>query len=172
MEGEMFRDLTHEDVELRVQRCNEHGCTLLIYKTSRVDMDLLDETVGPSNWQCRFYEQKGTLFCSIGIKTDNGWVWKSNAGAPSNMEAQKGEASDAMKRAGFCWGIGRELYTAPNIWVPAPDCNLVQRNGKWQCYDRFEVEKMKVEEGRITGLSVVNKTIGRRVYVWVEDADG
>ena len=54
-------------------------------------------------WQCRYYEHKGTLFCSIGIHVvrasgEAEWVWKDNAGAPSNMEAQKGEASDALTK--------------------------------------------------------------------------
>lgn len=73
-------------------------------------MRILDETLGAENWQSEFYECKGTLFCRVGIDIVRGdglheWVWKSNAGAPSNMEAQKGEASDALKRACFTWGM-------------------------------------------------------------------
>lgn len=165
----MFRDLTANDVELRVQRCTDKGCSLLLYKTSRVDMDILDEECKPENWQCEYREQKGTLFCGVGIKFGDEWVWKWNAGAPSNMEAQKGEASDAMKRACFCWGIGRELYTAPFIWIKKDLCNLVQNNGKWQCHDRFAVEKMRVENGRITGLAIRNATLGRRAFTWVDN---
>lgn len=164
----MFRELKAEEIECRVGTCSAKGVSLLLYKDARVDRAVLDETVGAFNWQCTFSEHKGTLFCSVGIRADNGeWVWKEDAGSPSNMEAQKGEASDAFKRACFKWGIGKELYTAPFIWIPAQNCTIQQgRNGKPACYDRFAVEKIRVEGGRITGLSIVNAKTGQRVYVW------
>ena len=101
-----FRNLKAEEIEVRVSRCNNWGVDLLLYKTARVDADILDETVGPDNWQCKFYEHKGTMFCSLGIRIqrEDGtteWVWKDDAGSPSNMESVKGEASDAFKRAAF-----------------------------------------------------------------------
>ena len=174
-----FRDLTAEEIEVRVSRVVNAGVELLLYKTSRTDMDILDETVGNENWECEFYECKGTLFCRIGIRckdSDGGeefakMVWKSNAGAPSNMEAQKGEASDAMKRAGFTWGIGRELYTAPRIFVYADKCGKIQqgKNGKMQCYDRFHVEKVRIEDGQITGLSIWNDSTSHRCFTWVKE---
>jgi hypothetical protein len=136
-------------------------------------MRILDETVGAENWQCEYYECKNTLFCKVSVLIDRGerfneWVWKDNAGAPSNMEAQKGEASDAFKRACFCWGIGRSLYTAPRIFVYADKCGKIQqgKNGKMQCYDRFHVEKVRIEDGQITGLSIWNDTTGHRCFVW------
>lgn len=96
-----FRDLMAEEIEVRVSRVTQAGVELLLYKDSRCDMRILDEVVGAENWQNEFYECKGTLFCKVGILVDRGeqfreWVWKDNAGAPSNMEAQKGEASDAL----------------------------------------------------------------------------
>ena len=100
-----FRELTADEIEVRVSRVTNAGVELLLYKTSRTDMDILDETVGAENWQTDYKEFKGTLFGGIGILVGDRWVWKWNAGAPSNMEAQKGEASDAMKRAGFTWGM-------------------------------------------------------------------
>jgi hypothetical protein len=166
-----FRDLKAEEIEVRVSRCNNWGVDLLLYKDNRVDMRILDETAGAENWQTKFYECKGTLFCSLGIYTDeNGWVWKDNAGAPSNMEAQKGEASDAFKRAAFTWGIGRCLYTSPEIFIKSNACNIKQgKNGKLQCYDKFRVEKIRIEEGEITGLSIWNETTGHRCFVWTKD---
>lgn len=153
-----FRPLEAEDVEVRVGTCNERGASLLLYKTSRTDMALLDETVGPENWQCDYKNIDGKLFCGIGCRFKDGeWVWKWDTGTPSNMEAQKGEASDAFKRAGFKWNIGRELYTAPFIWVPADKCNIRKgRNGKEQCHDDFRVTDMAVEGGRIVKLTVCN----------------
>lgn len=172
-----FRDLRAEEIECRVGTVNQSGkgLTLLLYKTARVDADILDETVGSENWQCEFYEQKGTLFCKVGILCDcrdgrSEWVWKDDAGAPSNMEAQKGEASDAFKRACFKWGIGRELYTAPFIWVPQGCCDIVQQqNGKYTCYDRFEVAKVAIEDGRLVGIRIVNAKNGQVAYSWREE---
>ena len=92
------------------------------------------------------------------------WVWKSDCGVESNTEAQKGEASDSFKRACFNWGIGRELYTAPVIWIPAEKCTI--SNGK--CYDKFEVEKIIIEEKRIVALAIKNVTKNVRAFVWQE----
>ena len=169
-----FRDLTANEIEVRVSRVTNAGVELLLFKDSRCDMRILDETVGAENWQNEFYEQKGTLFCKVGLFTDYDrgpmWVWKSNAGAPSNIEAQKGEASDAFKRACFTWGIGRELYTAPRIFVYADKCKSLKqgKNGKMQCYDRFSVAKIKVVDGRIVGLAIRNDDTGRVVFTYVE----
>lgn len=163
-----FRDLTNEDIEVRVQSVKPNGLVLLLYKNARVDMNILDETVGPECWQREHYECKGNLFCRVGIcvETKKGdaifpeWVWKSDCGTESNTEAQKGEASDSFKRACFNWGIGRELYTAPFIWIKADKCNI--ENGK--CNDKFEVEKIIIENKRIVALSIINTTKGVRAF--------
>lgn len=152
-----FRPLRAEEVECRVAQCTEKGCSLLLYKTSRTDANLLDETVGPENWQNRYHSIDGKLFCDVGVKCGDEWIWKSDTGTESNMEAQKGEASDAFKRAGFKWNIGRELYTAPRIWVGADKCNIRQgRNGKPQCYDDFRVTEFEVDAGQIAKLTIQN----------------
>lgn len=105
--------------------------TVLLYKTARCDADILDEVFGRDNWKSTHYEVKGKDFCMIEVRTrfeDDDylgnekhctyeWVGKSDCGSESNIEAEKGEASDAFKRAGFQWGIGRELYSAPQIWM-------------------------------------------------------
>lgn len=176
--GTSFRALTEREIEVRVARVTNSGVELLLFKDARCDMRILDETVGPENWQCEYYEHKNTLFCKVGIFTDYDrgpmWVWKSNAGAPSNMEAQKGEASDAFKRACFCWGIGRELYTAPRIFVYGDKCKSLKqgKNGKMQCYDHFSVAKIKVVDGRIVGLAIRNDDTGKVVFTHVEDGYG
>lgn len=163
----LFRDLRPNEVEARVAQCSEKGASLLLYKTARTDYALLDETVGPERWACDYREVKGNLFCDLSIRFDDGWVTKSNCGTESNMEAEKGEASDAMKRAGFAWGIGRELYTAPFIWVPADKLQKLsknQRTGKWQCFDRFEVTDITVANGEIVGLAISHE--GKRDSVY------
>lgn len=174
--GLKFRDLRADEIECRVGTVGQSGkgISLLLFKDARCDARILDETVRAENWQCEFYEQKGTLFCKVGIRIDRGmqpdeWVWKSDAGSPSNMEAEKGEASDAFKRACFKWGLGRELYTAPFIWVPSDKCNIKQgKNGKWTCYDRFRVAKVAIEDGRIRGLRIVNAKTNAIVFSWKE----
>jgi hypothetical protein len=173
-----FRDLTADDIECRVQQVKEKGLVLLLYKNARVDMNILDETVGAANWQREHYECKGNLFCRVGIKdfkTDQ-WVWKSDCGVESNTEAEKGEASDSFKRACFNWGIGRELYTSPFIWIPADKCDIKDtgkkdKNGKpiFACYDKFAVEKIIIENKRITALAIKNVTKGVRAFVWQRD---
>ena len=164
-----FRNLTAEDIEVRVQSAKANGVILLLYKNARVDMNVLDETVGAENWQREHYECKGNLFCRVGIKMLE-WVWKADCGTESNTEAQKGEASDSFKRACFNWGIGRELYTSPFIWISKADCGIIEseRNGRktYACYDNFEVEKIKVENKKIVGLAIKNATTGKRCFVW------
>jgi hypothetical protein len=175
-----FRDLTKDEIECRVQSCKENGLVLLLYKDARCDMNVLDETVGAENWQREHYEVKGNMFCRVGIcvETKKGesifpeWVWKSDCGVESNTEAQKGEASDSFKRACFNWGIGRELYTAPFIWIKAENCNIKDgRNGSKQCYDKFKVEKIRIENKRITALAIWNETTNKRAYVWTEEKE-
>ena len=151
-----FRDLRADEIEVRVQSVKSNGVILLLYKDARCDMNILDETVGPEKWQREHYECKGNLFCRVGIKCGDEWVWKADCGTESNTEPQKGESSDSFKRACFCWGLGRELYTAPFIWVSADKCNIT--NGT-KCFDRFEVEKVVIENKQITALSIINTSI-------------
>ena len=181
-----FRDLRADEIECRVQSVKDFpndpkrsGLVLLLYKDARVDMNILDETVGAENWQREHYECKGNLFCRVGICTKvkidmsgaegdvllPDWVWKSDCGTESNTEAQKGEASDSFKRACFNWGIGRELYTAPFIWIPAEKCNI--KNGK--CSDKFIVEKILIENKQITAVAIYNTTQRCRAFVWQRD---
>lgn len=172
-----FRALKADEIDVRIQSVQKDGkgLILLLYKDARVDMNILDETVGCENWQREHYECKGNLFCKVGIRTKDGdWVWKSDCGVESNAEAQKGEASDSFKRACFNIGIGRELYTAPFIWVPASKCNI--QNGK--CFDRFTVEKIVTENKTITAISIINESIksdkqsDRRCFVWMKKTEG
>lgn len=162
-----FGLLTADDIECRVQQISAKGLSLLLYKNARIDAQKLDSVVGPDKWQCKFYECKGTLFCSVGIKTPLGeWIWKDDAGAPSNMESQKGEASDSFKRACFKHGIGRELYTAPFIWITPDGANITANGQKYVCYDRFKVTDIRYDLDRICYLEIYNEKMKKIVYTW------
>lgn len=160
----ILRDLTANEIDARIGTVNEKGLTLLLYKDARCDMAILDETVGAENWQREHYEVKGNLYCRVGIRCErtSDWVWKSDCGAESYTEKQKGESSDSFKRACVNWGIGRELYTAPLIYIPAanndgtPNYKAFEKNGKMSTYDKFKVTKMTVENKRITELVIIN----------------
>lgn len=169
-----FRDLRADEIEVRVAETRQNGLTLLLYKDARCDMSILDEEVGAENWQREHYECKGNLFCRVGIRSaDGGWVWKSDAGAPSNFESEKGEASDSFKRACTNWGIGRELYTAPRIFIGAAAANIKQgRNGKFACYDKFEVAKIATKDHVIKAIAIANATRRKVVFTYVADDYG
>lgn len=163
-----FRDLTADEIDCRVATCNENGVSLLLYKDARVDMNILDETFGITGWQ-RTHELIGDrLYCTVSIWDDKHeqWIRKQDVGTESYTEKEKGQASDSFKRACFNIGIGRELYSAPFIWVNASDCNMKQYNGKWSTYDRFEVMDIKIENKRITGLAIRNNKTGSIVYTF------
>lgn len=108
-----FRDLTADDIECRIAQVKANGLSLLLYKDARCDMKILDETVGAENWERDHKELKGNIYCGISIYDENKeiWITKWDCGSESYTEKEKGEASDSFKRAGFNWGIGRELYT-------------------------------------------------------------
>lgn len=165
-----FRTLRPDEIECRVAQCNKNGASILLYKTARTDADILDETVGAQNWENDFKLVDGVLYGGIGIDytADGHLVWKWDAGVESNTEAEKGRASDAFKRAGFKHGIGRELYSAPFIWIDAAKCERLKRNdktGKWQCYDQFDVTEISYDESeRVKTLTISLK--GRPVFTF------
>lgn len=113
-----FRLLRADEIEVRVGEKKNGYMSLLLYQDARCAMNILDETLGQFGWACQYKEEKGTLFAGIAIKAEDGtWIWKWDAGAPSNFESQKGESSDAFKRAAVRWGLARELYSAPKIRI-------------------------------------------------------
>ena len=173
-----FRALTAKETECRVksfiQKPSWSGVMLLLYKNARVDMDILDETVGAENWKRHHYECKGNLFCTVSINVNYyipegkpNWVEKSDCGAESLTDKEKGESSDSFKRACFNWGIGRELYTAPRILIPADCCNIYNDSkGKAKCDDKFYVHEMEVKDGRITHLVIYNANLKKDVFFY------
>lgn len=157
---QMFRYLNADEIDVRIQSVKPNGLVLLLYKSARVDYDILDETVGNMNWQKHYSRENANCIISIWDEDKKLWIEKEDTGTESNTEKAKGLASDASKRSGFVWGIGRELYTAPFVWIPSDKCKIT--NGK--CYDKFSVEKIKTEEGKITALLIKNGD--KRVFFW------
>ena len=166
-----FRLLRPDEIECRVGRVKPPdsngpgGVSLLLYKTARTDANLLDETVGPEYWENDFKLIDGVLYGGIGVDYDHKekMTWKWDAGTESNTEAEKGRASDAFKRAGSKHGIGRELYTAPFIWVSGADCRIKYR----KCLDSFTVRKIEYDEaGTIIGLIISNDKSRKLAYTF------
>lgn len=160
--------LKPSDIDVRVATVSDKGCSLLLYKDARVDMRILDEMYGVLGWQRKHDVVNGNLFCTVDIWDDDKkqWVSKQDVGTESFTEKEKGQASDSFKRACFNIGIGRELYTAPFIWISAMDVALTEKNGKVSTYDKFEVEAIKYNELReIVALSIKNSKSKKRVFL-------
>lgn len=165
-----FRLLKADEIECRVATVKNNGVSLLLYKDARVDQNILDETVGAEFWQRSHELINNNLFCNVGIWVDRRndgygeWVWKQDVGTESYTEKEKGQASDAFKRACFNWGIGRELYTAPFIWIKKDDVEIKETNGKYTTNDRFEVTDIGYTDRKITRLVIENTKTGKIVY--------
>lgn len=161
-----FRKLRECEIDVRVQSALQNGVILLLYKDARCDMNILDETVGSKNWTREHKRDNANCVVSLWDSEKEQWIFKEDTGAESFTEKEKGLASDSFKRACFNWGIGRELYTAPFIWVPADKCNIKQDKGKFKCNDKFSVEKISYDsDGCIDGLSIMNDTAKVRCFV-------
>lgn len=163
----MFRDLRADEIECRVAQAKSTGVSLLLYKDARCDQNILDETVGAMNWMRHHCRDNANCIVSIWDEKKQMWIDKEDTGTESNTEKEKGLASDSFKRACFNWGIGRELYTAPFIWIKPDACTALTSDGqRWKCYDEFEVEKIAIENKKIVGISIKNSKTGKRCFVW------
>ena len=164
----MFRTLRADEIDCRVSQIKETGLSLLLYKDARCDQNILDEVVGPFKWKREHARENRNCIVSIWSEELQQWISKEDTGTESNTEKEKGLASDSFKRACFNWGIGRELYTAPFIWIAAKDCNIKEVRGKPACYDRFTVKGIGYTDGVITGLEIKNQATGKICYKWGE----
>lgn len=161
MEDFTIRLLKPNEIECRVGTINGKGLSLLLYKDARADQRILDETFGIFGWKRTHQCIDGNLYCTVEIlDRQNGiWVAKQDVGTAGKLEneTEKSQASDSFKRACFNWGIGRELYTAPFIWISADKVSIEERNKKFCCNDRFSVGNISyTKERTIKSLSIVN----------------
>lgn len=158
----MFRTLRADEIDCRIAQVKKDGSglSLLLYKDARCDQNILDEVVGPFNWKREHTRDNKNCIVSIWDKEKGQWIGKEDTGTESNTEREKGLASDSFKRACFNWGIGRELYTAPFIWIEKG--NFTFKDGK--CFDRFTVHGIGYTDGVITGLEIKNQKMNKIVY--------
>ena len=171
------RLLTHDEIEVKVKQVTAKGAVLLLYKTARVDMAILDETYGAMNWQCDYKVVNDNLYCGIGVLDEGSheWVWKWDCGIESRADGEgnekKGEASDAFKRAGFKWGIGVELYTAPFTFAQVETENVSTDPKKpiYRLKDKFQkfyVQGIWYDENNEIASLVIVDQKGGTVFQW------
>lgn len=189
-----FRKLKTNEIECRISTIKSNGLSLLLYKDARCDMGILDEVIGMEYWKRDHKEVKGNVYCGVSIyctvedavyeTLDNDkilvvpekkeWITKWDAGAESYTEKVKGEASDSFKRACFNWGIGRELYTSPFIWIKPNQDEFIKKGERYTTYSKFNVSEIGYEEDAINYLVISdqngkvrftygNKTINKKV---------
>ncbi len=139
----------------RVQSFQTNSAMCVAYIDSRDVQEILDKVCLPENWQCDYKEIKGNLFCGIGIKHLDQWIWKWDCGTESNTEKEKGEASDSFKRAAVKWGIGRFLYDLDIQrikWVEKNSKKYPADNNGNPIYDGKELTRFINERGKTATL--------------------
>ena len=166
----IFRPLRADEIDCRVGTCSQKGVSLLLYQDARAAMTILDETVGALNWQKSYSRDNANCIISIWDADKAQWISKEDTGTESNTEKEKGLASDSFKRAAVNFGIGRELYSAPFIWIPSEKIKMEQRNnGTWTTREKFVVDEIQYNRDVITRLVITCK--GQPVYTYGKRQD-
>lgn len=154
-----IRLLKADEIECRIGTVKEgKGISLLLYKDARADMKILDETFGMFGWEREHQVIDGNLYCTVRVwdNENKRWISKQDVGTESNTEKEKGQASDSFKRACFNFGIGRELYTAPFIWIPA--------SKGYSKYEKFKVKEIGYNENREIDLLLIVDSKGQEAF--------
>lgn len=168
MENGVIRLLKADEIECRAATVNENGVSVLLYKDARVDQRILDESFGIFGWKRSHQCIDGSLYCTVEVfdRETSTWVAKQDVGAAGLSEKEKSQASDSFKRACFNWGIGRELYTAPFIWIPAGRANIQKRGNRYVCNSHFSVDTINYNGDReIVSLSISDEKC-QTVFEW------
>lgn len=160
-----FRELRADEIDVRIQSIkkganNSVYAIFLLYKDARCDMNILDETVGPSRWKRSHDVINGNLFCNVSIYDEDihEWITKQDVGTESNTEKEKGQASDSFKRACVNWGIGRELYTAPFIIIYLNEDEYHESKGRYTSSVKLAVKEIEYTDRKISKLILVDKS--------------
>lgn len=155
-----FRTLKAEEIEVRPQSIKNGKANMLLYIDSRCVTNILDETVGCMNWQTEFYEVAGQVVGKLGIWDDvkQQWIWKSDVGSESNIEAEKGLISDCYKRLLSRWGV-TELYSSPKIvWEDDGYGNT-----------GYKVTEIEYDNNRKIIHLVIANRFGKEQFRWEKD---
>lgn len=167
-----IRTLRADEIECRVQQIKTNGCALLLYKDARCDMRILDEVFGIDGWEREHQVVNGNLYCTVRVWSEkrNQWISKQDVGTESNTEKQKGEASDSFKRACFNIGIGRELYSAPFIWISLSKGEISEKNGRCSLdYKvKFEVKEIEYDEHREISKLIIIDQEGKERFKFIK----
>lgn len=168
MDVPVIRLLRADEIECRAATVSEKGISLLLYKDARVDQRILDETFGAFGWKRSHQSIDGNLYCMVEIKDEKSgeWIGKQDVGTTGYAEKEKSQASDSFKRACFNWGIGRELYSAPFIWIPASRVKIQKKGDKCYCSERFTVAFIAYSGVREIAELEIADSNGNTVYTW------
>lgn len=162
-----FRPLKPEEIEVRVERVTQKGAFFLLYKDARCDMNILDETVGNTNWKRTHTRENANCIVSIWDEEKKQWIDKEDTGTESYAEKEKGLASDSFKRACVNWGIGRELYTPIPIFLKIPTKIVNNKYVLENPYVKYKVNEIVTENRKIIKLSIKDPD-GNILFDWKE----
>ena len=162
-----FRALKSDEIEVRIGQINNNGLTLLLYKNARVDIAILNETVGLLGWKREHKNDNKNCIVSLWDSEKSQWVSREDVGSESSFEKEKGLASDSFKRSCVNFGIGIELYTAPFMWVNSSDCKIIEKNRKLVCYDKFDISHISCDGNKVIDeLNIKNASTGKEVFTF------
>jgi len=155
-----------DEIELRIgQISHPKGFSLLAYKNSRIDVNRLNTVFG-ARWKNKYkYDTKNNLVCGISIYDHElqQWVTRWDVGNPTQGEhASKGEHSDSLKRAGFRWGIGTELYDMPFLWISLSESDFIKgKNGKFYPKCQYKIRDWRLS--LVDGYYIIADETGKNV---------
>lgn len=111
-----------EDIDFRPGATTKDGKKALAlgYVNARAVMDRLDKLVGPENWTYTYeplhVSNDGVLRLAKAVLTIYG-IRKEDIGEASRTSPSMGCVSHGLKRVAVQWGMGRDLYDLPQVWL-------------------------------------------------------
>lgn len=157
--------------EIEVKPCtiakDKSWVQILLYKTSRCDMQILTELYG-SHWKSDYRMVGDGLFCTISVYDQElgEWISRSDCGEKdAGISEDKSWATSAFKRAATQFGIGIELYNTPRIKIQTKD--------KWfwdgKLTMTFSVKSIEWDGDTLKDLAIVDR-FGNVVYEYSQKA--
>lgn len=108
-------------VSFKPQAVKGNRAMAVAYLNARDMMDRFDAVLGVENWQDDYTPlPDGNVICALSIRINGEWIRKVDVGNPSEQpdagDRLKAAFSDALKRVAVKFGVGRYLYSLPNVW--------------------------------------------------------